>query len=75
MQEEKWPRPLPRDARMMHAQTRLAREVRTIPLLPLFSLPCFSNKCQSSGTGSLHSVEYHRLEEISTGRLKISTGG
>ena len=29
---------LPRDVRMMHARTRLAWKVRTIPLLPLFTL-------------------------------------
>ena len=46
---------------------RLARKIRTIPLLPLFSLSCLSKDCQSPGTRSLHTVEYHRLEEMPTG--------
>ena len=70
MQKERWPQPLPRDARMMHARTRLARKVRTIPLPPLFTLPCFSENCQSSGTGPLKTVEHHRLKEMSTGHWK-----
>ena len=64
---ERWPQPLPRDTRMMHAQTRLARKVRTIPRLSLFTLPYLSEKFQSAGTGLLHAAEYHRLGQLPTG--------
>ena len=47
--------------------TQLARKTRTVPLPPLFVLPCLSENCQNSITGSLHVTEHHRLDRIPTG--------
>jgi len=60
---------------MMHARIYLALKARTIPLLPLFTLPCFSENCQNPGTGSLNPVGHHRLKGIHTGHGTYPSAG
>ena len=49
----------------------LARKPVAIALLPLFSLPCFSENCQSPRVSSMSTAEHHRLSEMATGHGKM----
>ena len=60
---------------MMHARIRLARKPVAIALLPLFSLSCLSENCQSLRTCSLHTEDHHRLNRMSTGRVQCPSAG
>ena len=59
----------------MHARIYLALKARTIPLVPLFSLPCFSENSQNPGTGSLNPVGHHRLIGLHTGLVTYPSAG